>query len=232
MRDIGKNIKTLRIQKDMTQDALAERLFVTRQTVSNYETGRSRPDIDMLLRIADVLEADIHVILYGPGIPADRRKELIRLAVCGGIVLVMGLIILLTADAVKDYYYNFVVGPMVLVRTLMLPAFFFLLGWSLVQGISVLLKAKRPAFKWATVLRWILLAITILWMIPVLTYTVPILVFDLMHLPVQIHLPPMIARIFLYAVIALQKYPYFLLFLGGGLWLCGLPTFKKPTSVE
>ena len=41
MRDIGKNIKHLRIAQEMTQDQLAERLFVTRQTVSNYENGKS-----------------------------------------------------------------------------------------------------------------------------------------------------------------------------------------------
>ena len=56
MRDIGKNIRDLRIQRNMTQDELAEKLFVTRQTVSNYETGKSRPDIEMLERIAEVLE--------------------------------------------------------------------------------------------------------------------------------------------------------------------------------
>lgn len=69
MRDIGKNIKDLRVQQNLTQDALSEQLFVTRQTVSNYETG----NIDMLLRIAEPLEVDIHAILYGPQ-PKDRRE--------------------------------------------------------------------------------------------------------------------------------------------------------------
>lgn len=41
MRDIGKNIRDLRQQKHLTQKELAERLFVTRQTVSNYENGVS-----------------------------------------------------------------------------------------------------------------------------------------------------------------------------------------------
>ena len=42
MRDIGKNIRDLRQQKHLTQEELAEQLFVTRQTVSNYENGRTR----------------------------------------------------------------------------------------------------------------------------------------------------------------------------------------------
>ena len=42
MRDIGKNIRDLRIEKNLTQDQLAEKLFVTRQTVSNYENGVSQ----------------------------------------------------------------------------------------------------------------------------------------------------------------------------------------------
>ena len=42
MRDIGKNIRSLRMQKGMTQEQFAEKLFVTRQTVSNYETGVSQ----------------------------------------------------------------------------------------------------------------------------------------------------------------------------------------------
>ena len=58
MRDIGKNIRYLRESKGLTQDQLAEKLFVTRQTVSNYETGRTRPDVDMIVSIANVLETD------------------------------------------------------------------------------------------------------------------------------------------------------------------------------
>lgn len=39
MNEIGKNIRFLRQQRKMSQDQLAEALHVTRQTVSNYETG-------------------------------------------------------------------------------------------------------------------------------------------------------------------------------------------------
>ncbi len=42
MRDIGKNIRDLRCMRGMTQEQLAEKLFVTRQAVSSYETGVSQ----------------------------------------------------------------------------------------------------------------------------------------------------------------------------------------------
>ena len=58
-RSIGSNIKKLRVKQGLTKDELAQALFVTRQTVSNYETGRSNPDVDMLQRISEVLHTDI-----------------------------------------------------------------------------------------------------------------------------------------------------------------------------
>ena len=58
MRDIGKNLKQLRESKGLKQEQLAELLFVTRQTVSNYENGRSRPDIETLMKIAEILEIE------------------------------------------------------------------------------------------------------------------------------------------------------------------------------
>lgn len=99
MRDIGKNIKALREKKGMTQEALAEALFVTRQTVSNYENGRSRPDLDMLVKIADVLDADVNQVLYGLPADQDRRRTVIRLGVGCLILLVLEVVLFLPALA-------------------------------------------------------------------------------------------------------------------------------------
>ena len=63
MANVGKNIRILRTRKKMTQDALAEKLFVSHQTVSNYETGKRIPDIDMLIRIADIYEVTLEQLL-------------------------------------------------------------------------------------------------------------------------------------------------------------------------
>lgn len=75
MRDIGKNIRDLRQQKHLTQEELAEQLFVTRQTVSNYENGRTRPDVDQILRLAEIFDTDANAVLYGPPVPEGRKKR-------------------------------------------------------------------------------------------------------------------------------------------------------------
>ena len=72
MRDIGKNIRDLRQQKHLTQEELAEQLFVTRQTVSNYENGRTRPDVEQILRLAEIFGTDANAVLYGPPVPESR----------------------------------------------------------------------------------------------------------------------------------------------------------------
>ena len=60
---LGDNIKNLRKQKGFTQEELAIRLHVVRQTVSKWEKGLSVPDAEMLQRLADILEVDVKQLL-------------------------------------------------------------------------------------------------------------------------------------------------------------------------
>lgn len=78
MANVGKNIRILRTRKKMTQDALAEKLFVSNQTVSNYETGKTRPDIDTLVKIADIMEVDVNVLIHGMPSQENTRNARIR----------------------------------------------------------------------------------------------------------------------------------------------------------
>ena len=72
MAKVGKNIRTQRTKQGMSQEALAEKLFVSRQTVSNYETGKSYPDIDMLVKIAEELHVEVQVLIYGEAVKKKR----------------------------------------------------------------------------------------------------------------------------------------------------------------
>lgn len=68
---LGDNIKTLRKNKGLTQEELAIKLNVVRQTVSKWEKGFSVPDADMLQKIADILEIDVKQLL-GTNIEAEQ----------------------------------------------------------------------------------------------------------------------------------------------------------------
>lgn len=66
----GENLKTLRKQKGFSQEELAARLNVVRQTVSKWEKGLPVPDADTLIRLAEVLEVSVSELL-GAKIKSD-----------------------------------------------------------------------------------------------------------------------------------------------------------------
>lgn len=62
---VGKQIKKLREQKNLTQEQLAEQLHVTRQAVSNWENEKTQPDVETLHKIACALECSVEELIYG-----------------------------------------------------------------------------------------------------------------------------------------------------------------------
>ncbi len=62
---IHDNLRQLRLQRGLTQEQVAGQLNVTRQALSSYESGRTRPDIDTLMKLAQIYETDLEGILYG-----------------------------------------------------------------------------------------------------------------------------------------------------------------------
>ena len=65
MNVVNTSIKDLRKKKNMTQDELAEKLNVTRQAVSNWENGKSQPDIETLTKLAEIFDVSMERIIYG-----------------------------------------------------------------------------------------------------------------------------------------------------------------------
>ncbi len=60
---LSQNIKTIRKSKGLSQEELAVKLNVVRQTISKWEQGLSVPDADMLILLSDALETPISVLL-------------------------------------------------------------------------------------------------------------------------------------------------------------------------
>lgn len=80
---LGDNIAALRKKQGMSQQVLADALFVTRQTISKWEKNISVPDADALVRLADALDTTVQSLLgqgeKGPTEPSDVAAALNRI---------------------------------------------------------------------------------------------------------------------------------------------------------
>ncbi len=66
----GKFLQLLRKETGFTQEELAEKLNVSRRTVSRWETGTNMPDLVILMELSDLYEVDLREILSG-----ERKSE-------------------------------------------------------------------------------------------------------------------------------------------------------------
>jgi transcriptional regulator with XRE-family HTH domain len=75
--DFGEKIKSLREAKGMTQQKLADQLFVTRQTVSKWEVGSRYPDLLTTKSLADILGASIDDLVSDEETYVNKRQALL-----------------------------------------------------------------------------------------------------------------------------------------------------------
>ena len=73
--EIGAQIKTRRLELNMTQEMLARELHVGRTTVSNWEIGRNYPDLQLIVSISNVLNLSLDTLL---GKESEIVKEITR----------------------------------------------------------------------------------------------------------------------------------------------------------
>ena len=101
---IADQIKSARIQKEYTQEQSAENLMVSRQTISNWENGKSLPDIVSIIRMSDLYDVSLDELLKGDRVLMEKiekdamavkaEKKIIKFAwisiVLGVIVIILG----------------------------------------------------------------------------------------------------------------------------------------------
>ena len=102
--NIGNEIKKHRAQMNISQEELAERVFVTRQTVSNWETEKSYPDIHSVLLLSQVFGTTVDALLKEdiPQMKSEiNQNEIKRFNKYAGIYTVLFIsVILLTAPLI------------------------------------------------------------------------------------------------------------------------------------
>ena len=72
--ELSKRIKELRTELGWLQETLAERAYVSRQTISNWETEKSYPDVQSLLILSNIFGVSLDDLIKGD---VDTMKETI-----------------------------------------------------------------------------------------------------------------------------------------------------------
>ena len=76
--EIGKFIAECRKKKNLTQAQLAEKLNITNRAISKWETGKTMPDFDIMLKLCDILEISVNELLCGEKIDIEQKTEQIN----------------------------------------------------------------------------------------------------------------------------------------------------------
>lgn len=63
--DVGQRLKMRRNELNLKQEYVAEELGITRQTISNWENGRSYPDIERIIRLSEIYGLSLDELLKG-----------------------------------------------------------------------------------------------------------------------------------------------------------------------
>lgn len=116
---MGKFISELRKEKGMTQKDLAEKLSVTDKAVSKWETGRSAPDIALLISLSEILGVTVIEILNGKKIEKEKFPEVgdevivetiksdkrkLKISIIVAVIIVL-LLVMLSALSYPAYHF-------------------------------------------------------------------------------------------------------------------------------
>lgn len=92
MEQIGSIIRNHRISRGLTQEELGNMVFVSKQAVSKWETGKTLPDIEMVRKLCDILQIDKDEILGGSIEETKKNRKLFKVfAVMSAISILVAL---------------------------------------------------------------------------------------------------------------------------------------------
>lgn len=73
--ELGENLKAYRKSARLSQDELADRIYVSRQTISNWENNKTYPDVSSLVLLSEVFQISLDKLIKGD---IDMMKEVIQ----------------------------------------------------------------------------------------------------------------------------------------------------------
>lgn len=72
----GERISQLRQSKNITQKELASKLYVSDKTVSSWESNRTEPNLEMIIKLSEILECSASYLLYGDNFKDNIEMEI------------------------------------------------------------------------------------------------------------------------------------------------------------
>ncbi|MDO4668013.1 MAG: helix-turn-helix transcriptional regulator [Streptococcus sp.] len=66
-------LKKFRTEKNLSQEDLAQKLFISRQSISKWETNEATPDMDNLIKLSDILQVSLDELVFAK--PKEVRVE-------------------------------------------------------------------------------------------------------------------------------------------------------------
>lgn len=170
MNAVGKNIKKLRIASKMTQEDLAEKMFVTRQTISNWEIGKSQPDLETLSAISEIFSVEPTELIYGmqPSYKRYQKKYIITAVISLCVIIAVILLECIYYPQLMDIYRQFYRGAfeLMLYNLTVRPLGFFALGIFVVSFFSLWVETrldKKPRI--VTLIIGIILLVLPIWLL-------------------------------------------------------------------
>lgn len=121
--EVGNQIKKYRQSINLTQEELAEKIYVTRQTVSNWENGKNYPDLNSLIMLCDLFNISLDILVKGDVI--EMKKQVVQ-------------------DDVRKFKRDMVIFTVLMIVTLLsaIPLFLYLelVGialWLVIAGVMI-----------------------------------------------------------------------------------------------
>ena len=93
---LGENIRNLRKENKISQEDLAEKLCVSRQSISLWETGKTQPTLDLVTRLADLFEISTDELLNGE-VKFESNDKSCLAAANGGVLSIKKIALICAA---------------------------------------------------------------------------------------------------------------------------------------
>ena len=113
--EIGIKLKKTRVKSGFTQEQVAEKLMISRQTVSNWENEKSLPDVVSIMKMSDLYQISLDELLKGDKKMLDKIEKDIatvksnhKMIIVGWVTIILALVLSITDIVITQSVIDFI----------------------------------------------------------------------------------------------------------------------------